>query len=302
MKIINNFSEFPKTEQSVVLSIGNFDGMHLGHQMLLQNLLSYSKDQGLDSVLLTFSNHPSTVLAPQKPTLQVCSLSHKLHLLEQSNVDWVILQSFTPEFASQTAEQFLTTLKKYVPFSYLILGNDAVMGKDRQGNPKAIQALGQKLDFTPTYLPTYCTGNIKISSSQIRALIGQGKLDEAAKLLGRRYSIYGHAKNGDDEDKSLGFHTANFDVQGLCLPPLGVYAVKVIHKGVEYSGVANLGLGSILKVYLFESPVNTLHEAPFEVIFLSFIRKEQKFSSVEEQKKQIVYDFYQAKIINQKGL
>lgn len=307
MKIIQHLSEFPKKGKPIVLTVGNFDGMHLGHQAVISALKEFAQEMDLETAVLTFSNPPSSVLSPQQPILQICSLPHKIHLFEQAKINWLILLPFTAEFANQTAEHFLKQLRESIFFTHLILGNDAVMGKDRKGDPESIRALGKMLHFTTTYLPLYCKGELKVSSSSIRNLIIHGKFEDAEQLLGRKYSIYGKVQTGLGKGKHLGFPTANFDVKGMCLPPYGVYAVKLLNRGKIYPGVANLGVsptirsGSepILEVHLFDASVDDFYGTYCEVIFLSFLRPEKKFSTIEDLKKQINQDIQKAKILTQ---
>lgn len=302
MKIIHRFSEFPDSKKSVVLTIGNFDGMHLGHQAVLEALQTCAKQQHAETVVLTFANHPSTILQPETPARLLCSLPHKLELLEKARIDWLVLLAFTKDFANQTAEAFLENLKTQIAFTHLILGYDAVLGKDRKGDPASLQLLARKLNFAITYLPAYCVDDMKISSSRIRHLIAQGDLTAIEKLLGRKYSFLGKMQTGNGQGKQLGFPTANFDVKDMCLPPYGVYAVKVIQQGMVFNGIANLGVAPtiriekqpILEVHLLDSQIIPAPDALWEVIFHSYIRPEQKFVSVEDLKAQISKDIQQA--------
>ncbi|CCB86904.1 MULTISPECIES: bifunctional riboflavin kinase/FAD synthetase [Parachlamydia] len=303
MKVIHHLHEFPSTNHPIVLTIGNFDGMHLGHQKVLQALKEFAKLQNAQTAVFTFVNHPSTVLNSAKSTCQLCTLDHKLFLLEQAKIDWVILLPFTLEFAGQTAEIFLEKLQASIPFSHLILGHDAFLGKDRKGDRSTLNQIAKEHAFELTYLPEYSIDTKKISSSAIRQLIADGKLSEASQLLGRSYSFYGMVKPGQRKGRHLGFPTANFDVTGMCLPPYGVYAVKLWHQGICFPAVANLGIAPtireennpVLEVHLLDAQENDLYDSFCEVVFHSFIRPEQKFSSIEHLKAQISQDVLQAR-------
>lgn len=276
--------------------------MHLGHQAVLSALKACAKQQHAETAVLTFENHPTTVLKPQKPTGLLCTLMHKIELFDKKDIDWLILLSFTKDFANQTAEAFLAELKAQIGFTHLILGDDAVLGKDRKGDPASVQELAKKLNFTITYLPAFCADEMKISSSRLRHLIAQGDFAEIEKLLGRKYSFLGKVQSGKGKGKQLGFPTANFDVKDMILPPYGVYAVKVLLQGKTYNGVANLGLAPtirnepqpILEVHLLLPLSNPIHDGLWEVIFHAYIRPEQQFASIEVLKEQILKDIQQA--------
>ncbi len=192
MNIIHRIEEFrlPKIDslseshQSIALTIGNFDGFHLGHQKLLSKVM----EKGEHSVALTFTSHPHTILH-DRTVSYLTSLQHRLTLLENFGIDTVIALPFTQEFSEQSPEAFLTLLKSYIPFSHLILGYDAVIGHQRSGNPALLQTLSEKLNFTLEYLePVSFKGSI-VSSRQIRSFIQEGDLVSAELYMGRPYSI-----------------------------------------------------------------------------------------------------------------
>jgi riboflavin kinase / FMN adenylyltransferase len=286
----------------VILTIGNFDGMHLGHQALLHHLVNTAKKQQAASAVLTFSNHPSKVLNPTNPTPLLCKIEHKMAMLEQAGIDLALLLPFTKEFSEQSADVFLKTVRHSLPFQTLILGSDAHIGKNREGNRSNVTKLAETLGFAIEYFPDIEKNGQRISSSLIRACIRQGHLKEAETLLGRPFSIYGEVIKGRGTGTTLGFPTANLDVEDLCLPPLGVYAVRLFIDNKPHEGIANLGIAPtvrqnnkpILEVYLFDH-INDLYGKNVEVLFCEFIREEKQFSNLEELKKQIALDVTQAK-------
>lgn len=286
----------------VILTIGNFEGVHLGHQALLKQVVDIAKSQKKTPAIITFSNHPSEVLRPTQPTPLLCTTEHKLKLFEEAHIGLVVLLPFTKEFSQQSAEEFLLRVQKAVPFTDLILGSDAHIGKDREGNPKTIAALAQKLGFTLDYFPDFNLEGQRISSSRIRECIQQGRLTDAAKLLGRPYSIYGIVLKGTGRGAPLGFPTANISVDKLCLPPQGVYAVRLRSNGVKYDGVANLGnaptlhqgRAPLLEVHLLDTNID-LYDKFVDVQLLGFIRPEKRFDSIDALKKQIAVDVAAAK-------
>lgn len=297
MRIFHRFEDFPLDAQNVVLTIGNFDGMHLGHQAIVKRVKSLALSNHGTAAVISFDNHPSQVLSPKTPVKSLCTLQHKLSLLEKFGVDILLLLTFNKNLSSQNAETFLQDLKKTIPFIYLILGNDAVFGKKREGTPKKIHLLSKKLNFQVEYLEKRSFDNSNISSTLIRQYIRKGSLKTAEKFLGRKYSIKSTIIKGQGKGKSIGFPTANIDLSNLCLPPLGVYAIYLLHKGTFMPGIANLGLAPTLKnttlptleIHLFNKKIN-LYQCEVEVFLESFIREEKKFDSIEDLKTQITKD------------
>lgn len=299
MLIIRELEQFPIPTGDVALTIGNFDGMHAGHRALLQSL----KNCGGQSAVLTFLNHPSDVLRPEQKTCRICTLEHKLKLLEDVGVDIVLLLPFTRSFSQQTAEEFIRNIRTRCPFTHLFLGHDAVIGKERSGDRAHLKALATIFHFQLDYLDEKTCNGIIISSSQIRSLIRQGLLKEAEQLLDRPYSIYAPVQTGQGLGKKIGFPTININVDGLCLPPLGVYAVDFVYAGQHYGGVANLGIAPtvrqdptpILEVHLFEPHPPIENGSLVEVVLLGYLRPEQKFANVDILKAQIALDVKNAR-------
>jgi len=236
MKIVTSLSAIPHDQQPVALTIGNFDGLHLGHQALLARLQEKAKSIQGDSVALTFQEHPSAILCPEKPVLKLMTQAHKIKLLDELGINTLILLPFTHEFSQQSPEQFLNTLMAAQPFSHLILGHDAVIGKGRQGDPANVKALAKKLHFQVEYLTPTLFEEVPISSSQIRRHLQHGNLTAVEHLIGRKFSIYGTAIQAGAKN-DLSFY---LDVSGLCLPPPGNYNVEVLWDNVEAVGLASL--------------------------------------------------------------
>lgn len=295
MKIIEDLQQFPN--RPVVLSIGNFDGVHKGHQSVLSRLREVAASQDANKAVITFKNHPSQVLRPQVPVRLISNLQHRLELLRQQHIDYLLLLEFTKEFSQQSAEEFLRKIKKHIPFSHLVLGHDATLGRDRQGDPKVIAALSKELGFSVEYIDEWTENGSSVSSSIIRRYIQDGDFILTTEMLGRPYSIMGEVVHGEKLGKKLGYPTANLDVSQLCLPPLGVYAVTMKFQGKVHKGVANLGIAPtmrtnpvpILEVHLFQ-PRDNLYGELVEVFFQGYIRPEKKFASPEELKAHIAED------------
>lgn len=304
MKIIRSLTDIEDIQVPVALTIGNFDGIHLGHQTVINKLKAVAKSDKIPSTLITFENHPAEILRPGQTILRLCTLKHRLKLLEEARIDVTVLLTFTQELAEQTAEAFIDTLQNAIPFSHLVLGHDARVGKDRQGDRHKIIELAKHHHFSVEYLEPFTYQGLPVSSSKIRETIQKGDFDLAEKLLGRKYSIYSMVKTGLGHGKKIGFPTANIDVSGLALPLYGVYAVKLVTNGNSFPGVANLGIAPtirqenkpILEVHLFNSQ-EELYGKNVEVVFYKYLRPEMKFDSIDNLKKQIATDVEKAKLL-----
>jgi riboflavin kinase / FMN adenylyltransferase len=297
--IVCDLDELPPLPHPIALTIGNFDGIHLGHQQLLQEL----KRLGT-SVVITFRNHPSDILRSDQPVPLLCTLDHKLNLLRGCEVDAVALLDFTSELAQQSPDEFLAAIRTTLPFDHLVLGYDGRIGSKRSGTPERLAAIAQKDHFSLHYLPALTLGDLPISSGRIRKAIGLGDLDEAACLLGRPLSYYATVHTGAGMGHNIGFPTANLDIAHLCPPPFGVYAVSLRHENHLFEGVANYGIAPTLhssrkplfEVHLF-SFSGELYGAEVELTLRAFLRAERHFSTVEELKQQIARDIQSAKTL-----
>lgn len=294
MQIFTDLSNFQCGRKQVVLTIGNFDGVHRGHLAVLRKLkeVAYGKSHTL---VITFSNHPLEILKPQTPISLLCSLPHCLKLIEASGINSLVLLPFTKYLAQHSAASFIERLRHFIPFSHLILGHDATLGRDQQGNRTVMKNLSQDWGFDIHYLDEYRFEGQPISSSRIRELLHLGDLEQVELLLGRPYSIYSKIVPG--KGQALGFPTINLNMDGLCLPPFGVYAIKVKHQDVLIPGIANLGISPtlrndnipLLEIHLFDNDQN-FNDESIETIFYQFIRPEQKFEDREALKQQIAGD------------
>lgn len=286
MKILNSYIPIGTP---LAITIGNFDGVHLGHRAMITRL----KERAPHSAIITFSNHPDEILH-HTPVSHLTTLTHRLSLFEEMGIEAVILIPFTEEFSKQTARLFLTTLKQRLGFTHLILGHDGVIGHDRT---KDLHPLSQELHFSLEYLePVLVKGKV-VSSSEIRKHIGAGELREAALFLGRPYSIRATVEPGKGMGHVLGFHTANLPVEELALPPMGVYAVEVALDQEILPAIANLGYAPTLhkdrppclEVHLLDEE-RDLYGRELDVRFIKYLRPEKKFNSAEELKQQIEKD------------
>lgn len=292
----HSLEEFVATDSTPVVTIGTFDGVHLGHQAVLQAAKEYKRPV----IVLTFTDHPAKLLFKTHPPM-LCTLQYKYHLLQQAKVDQIIALNFTEKLLNLSAEQFIVDVRRHIPFSHLVLGYDARIGKDRKGDQQLIHTLGSQYKFSPVYIaPVSCTQ--VVSSTNIRKLLSQGKLKEVKQMLGRWPSYYGLADAGKGLATKMGFPTLNLDISDLCTPPLGVYAVEVKIEDRLYKGVANIGHAPtvrqdrriLLESFLFTPPFK---RAAFEVFLKEFLRPEKKFPTLDALQKQIAEDVKRASTV-----
>lgn len=302
MQISTGYEAVPTQSKPSTLTIGTFDGVHLGHQAVLRRLKEAALEQNGACAAVTFQNHPSEILRPDHIVKNLCTLPHKIKLIESQGVDHLLLLPFTREIADLTAEEFISRIKPLFNFSHLILGHDATFGKNKHGDRETIKKIAESQNFSVEYLPQTKVSGTTVSSSRIRSYLEQGTFTFVNRLLGRRYSILSRVVHGSRQGRVIGFPTANLDIGGLCLPPHGVYAVTLIKDGKKYQGIANLGIAPTIKnssaptleVHVFNYH-HGLYDAEVEVEFYDYIRPEIKFQSIEHLQRQIFEDIKKAK-------
>ncbi|MCB1085083.1 MAG: hypothetical protein KDK60_03165 [Chlamydiia bacterium] len=233
MKVVTSLNQIPPLEKPIALSIGVYDGVHLGHQAILKNLQKVVKKGGQTAVL-TFSNHPSIYLTPNSPIPLIISLEHRLKLFEEMGIDLAIVLPFNQSFAAQSYEDFFSALKTHLPFDNLIVGDDARFGKGRAGGPEEIKRIG----IAAYYLQKEMLGKQPISSKEIRSYIEKGDLKRVKKMLGRPYSLilpYDHQSVIRENDVQFKWETGT---KKLCLLPSAVYAVDLKANGKTIPAIA----------------------------------------------------------------
>lgn len=245
MRLVNSIEDFKPKYKSAVISIGTFDGLHSGHMALLRHLIELSYPNQ-ESIVITFSNHPSEIIKPDHPTPLLCSLDHKIKLLNELPIDTTILLPFTKEFSEQSAALFIERLRTHVPFSKLNLGYDTQLGKDRHGDRAVLQHLSRSMGFEVEYINEYSPNNKPISSSHIRHAVKIGNFNEVRELLGRPYSIYAPIVDIQNNELKL-------EIKNLCLPPHGTYQVTLLADAKKYRALAHLNGHEVILVSLLEA-------------------------------------------------
>lgn len=288
-----------RADTAAVLTIGNFDGVHLGHQALLSLLTGKARSLGLPAVVLTFEPHPREYFSPDDAPARLASLREKLLLLAAAGVDRTYVCRFDARFAAQPAESFIDdTLVRGLRTRHLYIGDDFRFGARRLGNFAMLREAGQRHGFGVESMPTLDVAGERVSSSAVRTALAEADLDHAARLLGRPYSIAGRVSHGDKIGRQLGFPTANIQMKHRRPALSGVYAVSV--EGLADSpvrGVANIGVRPTatangrarLEVHLFDW-TQDCYGAHIRVHFLHRLRAERKFASLDALRAQIAVD------------
>lgn len=292
MKIIRNTN---LEQLPCVVTIGNFDGVHLGHQALLTEVKKRAHDLKLESAVITFEPNPKDYFSQNKPQTRISSLREKIELFNEIKIDRVHIIKFNQEFSKVTANEFISVLIKQLKVKEIIVGEDFCFGRGREGGIKQLSASSMKLNIKNKIL----MDGKRISSTLIRNLLANDKLDEANKYIGRPFSISGKVVHGEKRGRKIGFPTANIHMRHNRPPLKGVFAVKF----QNHLGVANLGIRPSIKgekklqleVHLlnFSSDLYGQHVG---VIFLKKLRDEKKFKSLDELKEQIKLDVIKAKL------
>ena len=288
MRVFRGLSQ--SSPSATVLTIGNFDGVHLGHRALLARLCAVAGETGLPPGVLTFEPHPREFFAPESAPTRLSNLREKLELIAADGVELAFVARFNKAFASLTADQFIEdVLVKTLRVRHLIIGDDFRFGARRTGD---------SFGFRVEAMSTVASAEVRVSSSAVRDALWAGDLERAAELLGRPYVIDGRVVHGDKVGRQLGYATANIRMKHDRPPLLGVFAVEVTGlDGKTLPGVANLGyrptanavVRPILEVHLFDFAAD-IYGAHLTVRFLHKIRNEMKFSGFDELKAQIARD------------
>ena len=305
INLYKNFNIKTKHKGSIIL-VGNFDGLHLGHQKLFSLAKNFKKKYSLKIGVLTFEPMPKMYFNNKIKNFRISNLEQKINLLNQNNVDFVITKKFNKEFSKTKSIDFIKNiLGKKLNARFIFVSNNFRFGKNREGNVNQLFKYENTYNYKIVKPKPFFVKKKIVSSSLIRNYLQKGKLDKANKLLNRKWSIEGKVQKGKQLGKKIGFPTANIDIKDYVLACPGVYAVRVkLAKSLKYvKGIANLGYRPtfnekriLLEVHLFKFSKN-IYNKYLTVEFLKFIRKEKKFRNIDQLKKQIKADLLIAKKI-----
>jgi len=292
--------------QNTWLTIGSFDGVHLGHQTLIRELNASAHLAGAKSIVLTFHPHPAVVLRGRMGAFYLTTLAEKVDLLDKLGVDIVITHPFTQEISQSTAREFVTYLKDHLGFQQLWVGYDFALGKGREGNVGYLKQLGKELAYTVHVIDPVLADGSTISSSQIRALLKEGEVEKANKLLGRPFRVQGEVVHGDGRGKSIGIPTANLETgDEKLIPAAGVYACQAIISEKVCPAAVNIGtrptfeskdLRSHVEAHILDFS-NDIYSQNISLEFIARLRGEQRFQNVGELIQQIHHDIDQTREI-----
>ena len=304
MQVEEELAQFSPPKETL-LTIGVFDGVHLGHKFLISKVVSLAARQNLLSCVITFRQHPRDLLSPKTKLLYLCSIPERIKLLKNEGVDIVAALTFNRELAKLNARDFVTLLQKYLKMHGLVIGPDFSLGKNREGNAEFLRSLGQETGFSVTIVtPKIIDGEVA-SSTAIRQALAEGDMEKVMRLLGRPFSLRGKVIRGEHRGTGLGFPTVNLSVDAkMALPPDGVYATRAFISRQEYQAMTNFGKRPTFgdnnerTIEAFILNYNQdVYGKEVKIEIIQRLREEKTFDNVEELKKQIAEDVKRGTII-----
>lgn len=301
MELIRGLHTITPRHRHCVLTIGNFDGVHLGHQAVLQRVRARAAELQLPAVVLTFEPQPLEFFRPDIAPARLTTWREKYVLLEKQGIDRLLCTPFNAKFADQAPDDFVKNiLVDKLGVKLLVVGDDFRFGKNREGDFELLQRAGERYNFAVVDTQSYRQEARRVSSTLIREALAEGRFGDAKDMLGRPYSMAGKVSHGAKKGRTIGFPTANIPLKRLRSPLQGVYGVQVEVAGKRYNGVANVGRrptvngqGVQLEAHLFNF-AGDLYGEQMQVTPLHKIRDEVKFDSLEALKQQIHADVMQA--------
>ena len=302
MEIIRNLEEIKGIDRTAV-ALGNFDGVHLGHQELIRETVNRGEEDGVKSAVFTFSNHPSNIIPGAKAVKSILTEDRKMEIIESLGVDYLFNVPFTEELRDLEAEDFVTEiLVGRLNVKTAVCGFNYQFGARAFGTPEILEIYGEKYGFGVFEMAPFEIDGKVVSSSLIRLLISKGYVDRCARFMGRNYEVGGEVVVGNRLGRSLGFPTSNLNIdETMVTPPNGVYTTYCDYKGVKYPSITNVGVKPTVGTYekniethIFDSD-KELYGKHITVEFLKKMRNEEKFDSLEDLSAQIVKDCEKAK-------
>lgn len=283
-----------------VITIGTFDGVHIGHKTILKEIVDHAKEVQGESILLTFEPHPRKVIFPDKPLQLLTPLEEKLELVKATGVDHIVVVPFTKAFANLTAEEYISDflVKQFKPHS-IVIGYDHQFGNDRKGDINLLKQLSEQYRYKVYEISAQLIHDAAVSSTKVRKAVSSGDMTEAANMLGRPYSLTGEVVKGAQLGNTIGFPTANIQPNSneQILPANGVYAIKAIYKGNVYNAMLNIGirptvsneLSLHIEANIFDFDQDIYGEQ-LTIQFITRLRDEEKFPSIDHLKQQLNKD------------
>ena len=297
MQIYYNLEDIPVLDRDSVATFGVFDGLHLGHQAVIHQVVRDATARDLSSAVLAFYPHPMAFLAPERCPPILTPRQKRLELLEELGVDIVIFVRFDAYLAQMSPSTFVQdVLIDKLRARQVIVGYACQFGKNRAGNAEVLQSLGAQYNLSVTIMPPTLVKGMSVHSTRAREAVVQGKLDLAAELFGRPHSIIGSIVRGDGRGRQLGYATANVHAENQIYPPNGVYAIQAKLEGRLYGGILNMGVRPTfdglkfqVEAHLFNFNEN-VYGREIEILFIKNVRDERRFPDLESLVKQIGQD------------
>lgn len=305
MDVIRGSESIPDRLKGAFVTIGNFDGVHLGHRFIFRRLVEEAHREGRPAVAISFDPHPKMVLHPERrPFYLITTPEEKIGLLVGLGIDAFILIPFSVEYARTTADEFIREiLWQKLRIRRILIGHDYTFGRGKEGNEAFLTEAGRRLGFEVEVMNAFCVGDTVISSTKIRESLLAGEVRFAATLLGRSYNLSGQVISGNHRGVRLGFPTANIAPDKELVPARGVYAVRVLRKENRHDGVVNIGFNPTfteqkrsIEVHIFDFQKDIYGES-LEILFIERIRDEVRFESPEKLIAQIDRDIARARKI-----
>jgi len=304
MDVIRDLENIPKDLKYSLITIGNFDGIHLGHQQIFQRLITEAKEKNRKSVVITFEPHPQKVIHPERrPFFLLTPLEEKLDFMASLGIDVAVVITFSPEFARITAEDFVrTVLWDKLRLQKIFIGYDYAFGNNKEGNAGFLEKFGEELGFQVEEISAVTIDGIIASSTNIRLAILEGNVGRAARMLDRPYTLHGAVVKGYRRGTGIGFPTANIKSEKV-IPGIGVYVIIAEIDGIRYQGVLNIGYNPTFGNEELSTEVHLLdfqgdiYGKEIGISFIDRLRDERKFESSEKLVEQISRDIERAKEI-----
>ena len=299
MRIYHNIDEFFRLKNAVV-TIGTFDGVHIGHRKIISGIRELADSSGGETVLLTFFPHPRMILHPEDESLKLINtINEKAELMEQLGINHLIITPFSRDFSNQSAESYIRdVLVNKIGTKKIVIGYDHRFGKDRQGGLDDLQRLGPVSGFDVIEIPEQDINEVAVSSTRIRSALLGGNIDLANTFLGYPFFITGTVIRGDQIGRQIGYPTANINIEERykLIPGDGIFAVKVKIAGEHYKGMAYIGTRPTLNGITRNIEVNIfdfdqdIYNQQIRMDFYHFVREDIKFNSLDELKEQLAKD------------
>jgi len=302
-----HFPEDPRPSRWVhpVLALGNFDGLHRGHRKILDRMRRVAEERGATSVIMTFDPHPPRVVRPDKAPPLLMTKAQKLEAIAEAGVQGAAIVRFTPELSNWEPETFVrTVLVDWLRVAEVWVGANFLFGHDRSGNFSMLRVLGARYGFKAEKIDPVRYKEFVVSSTRIRRLVGEGRVDEAGALLGHQYFLDGTVMHGDERGRTIGFPTANLCTENELLPPHGVYATTARIADVVYASVTNIGTRptvdrsgrTVVETHIFNLD-RDLYGQSIRIGFVQRLRDERRFESLDLLRTQIEADCQRARVL-----